>query len=43
MSDLPAAHLIDHFSQIPDPRLDRKKLHLLIDILVISIRYLWGR
>ena len=37
MSDPPAAHLIDHFSQIPDPRLDRKKRHLLIDILVISI------
>ena len=37
MSDLPAIHLIDHFSQIPDPRLDRKKRHLLIDILVISI------
>ena len=37
MSDLPTAHLIDHFSQVPDPRLDRKKRHYLIDILVISI------
>ena len=29
--------LIDHFSTIVDPRVDRTKEHLLIDILVISI------
>ena len=29
--------LIDHFSTIDDPRIDRTKLHQLIDILVIAI------
>ena len=37
MSKLPAAHLIACFSQLPDPRLDRKKRHMLLDILVIAI------
>ena len=29
--------LIDHFSVIEDPRMDRRKLHSLTDILVIAI------
>jgi len=29
--------LIEHFSAIDDPRIDRSKLHKLIDILVIAI------
>ena len=29
--------LIEHFSSITDPRIDRTKLHKLIDILVIAI------
>lgn len=29
--------LIEHFAVIPDPRIDRKKKHKLIDIIVISI------
>jgi hypothetical protein len=29
--------LIDHFSDLDDPRIDRSKLHKLIDILVIAI------
>jgi predicted transposase YbfD/YdcC len=29
--------LINHLAQIPDPRLDRRKRHKLIDILVIAI------
>jgi len=37
MSDSPVTPLIEHFSQIPDPRLDRQKRHLLLDILIIAI------
>lgn len=37
MSKPQVAHLIDHFSKVPDPRLDRRKKHLLIDIFVIAI------
>ena len=29
--------LLEHFSEVSDPRIDRKKLHKLIDIIVISI------
>ena len=29
--------LVEHFSSITDPRVDRTKRHKLIDILVISI------
>lgn len=32
-----ATSLIDHFSVIPDPRLNRQKRHNLIDIIVIAI------
>ena len=33
----PADSLLDHFSDLPDPRIDRNKAHRLIDILVIAI------
>ena len=33
----PADSLIDHFSELPDPRIDRHKAHRLTDILVIAI------
>ena len=29
--------IIEHFSKLEDPRIDRKKLHKLIDIVVISV------
>lgn len=29
--------IIDHFSQIPDPRIDCGKLHNLVEIMVIAI------
>lgn len=29
--------LIDHFDEIKDPRIERKKLHKLIDIIIIAI------
>ena len=29
--------IIEHFKDIPDPRIERKKLHQLIDIIVISV------
>ncbi len=31
------ACLIEHFSPLNDPRIDRKKLHKLIDIIVLSV------
>lgn len=31
------ASLVAHFAQVPDPRIDRRKDHDLIDILVISV------
>ena len=37
MPEPPAGHLIEHFSAIPDPRIDRQKAHSLIDILVVGI------
>ena len=36
MSNPPGA-LISHFSQLPDPRLERCQAHRLIDIVVIAI------
>lgn len=33
----PVISLIDHFVDLPDPRLDRRKLHSLTDILCITI------
>ena len=37
MSDSPLAALRHHFGTITDPRIDRTKLHALIDIIVIAI------
>jgi DDE_Tnp_1-associated len=37
MENQPAKSLIEHFSAIDAPRIDRTKLHKLIDILVIAI------
>jgi|SRR6185369_5747792 len=37
MDNQPPKTLIEHFSSISDPRIDRTKRHKLIDILVISI------
>ena len=37
MPEPPIGHLIEHFSAIPDPRIDRQKAHSLIDILVVGI------
>ena len=37
MDNQPPKTLVEHFSSITDPRIDRTKRHKLIDILVISI------
>jgi predicted transposase YbfD/YdcC len=37
MSESVALSLFDSLSQVPDPRLDRTKLHRLVDILVIAV------
>lgn len=37
MTDTPLADLREHFGTIEDPRVDRTKLHALIDIIVIAI------
>jgi predicted transposase YbfD/YdcC len=37
MTDSPLADIREHFGTIDDPRVDRTKLHLLIDIIVIAI------
>ncbi len=37
MTDSPLANIREHFGTIEDPRVDRTKLHLLIDIIVIAI------
>jgi predicted transposase YbfD/YdcC len=37
MSELQPATLQEHFAELTDPRADRGKLHLLLDILVIAI------
>lgn len=37
MSDSPLADIREHFGTIADPRVDRTKLHALIDIIVIAI------
>lgn len=29
--------LVDHFALLPDPRIDRTKRHLLLDIVVIAV------
>ena len=37
MNNEPAASIHEHFASLEDPRLDRTKLHQLLDILVIAI------
>jgi predicted transposase YbfD/YdcC len=37
MNEAPTKDLISHFSKLKDPRIERKKLHKLIDIFVIAI------
>src|SRR5512141_2460404 len=29
--------LVDHFRRVPDPRIDRRKEHELVDVLVIAV------
>ena len=36
MESIPAHSLLEHLEAIPDPRIDRTKRHLLIDILVMA-------
>jgi predicted transposase YbfD/YdcC len=35
--DIPTSTIIEHFDTLEDPRIERTKLHLLIDILTITI------
>jgi DDE_Tnp_1-associated len=43
MEEKRTAALMDHFSRLEEPRIDRHKEHKLIDILVIAIcAILWG-
>lgn len=37
MAEEPMGSIRKHFSQLEDPRIDRKKLHQLLDIIVIAI------
>jgi len=37
MSNTPQSSIAEHFKQVEDPRIDRSKAHLLIDILTIAI------
>src|SRR3954467_11890547 len=37
MPELRPATLQEHFAELTDPRVDRGKLHLLLDILVIAL------
>ena len=37
MNDKPTASISEHFASLQDPRIDRTKLHQLLDILVIAI------
>src|SRR5436853_6104333 len=37
MSESGALSLLDSLSQVPDPRLDRTKLHQLVELLVIAV------
>jgi hypothetical protein len=37
MQNHPPLSLVEHFKDLPDPRLDRTKEHELIDLLVIAI------
>jgi predicted transposase YbfD/YdcC len=37
MLDLRSASVIEHFSEVKDPRINRRKRHLLLDIIAIAI------
>lgn len=37
MNDEPTAWISDHFASLEDPRIDRTKLHQLLDIIIIAI------
>src|SRR5215213_10300882 len=37
MSDVPAVRLLDHFSRLEDPRVERTRRHQLLDIVAIAI------
>jgi hypothetical protein len=37
MCDTQALSIREHFGSLPDPRIDRQKLHHLIDIVTITI------
>jgi predicted transposase YbfD/YdcC len=37
VSDLPATSITEHFATLTDPRVDRSKAHLLVDILTIAL------
>ena len=37
MDSTPVAAITDHFASLEDPRVERAKLHLLLDIVVVAI------
>src|SRR2546422_470178 len=37
MSDLPATSISEHFATLTDPRVDRSKTHLLVDVITIAL------
>ena len=37
MNTTPPASLIEHFSKLEDPRVDRNKKHGLIDVIVLCV------
>ena len=37
MTRNPVATMTEHFGRVEDPRIDRTKLHKLVDIIVIAI------
>jgi hypothetical protein len=37
MNNQPTASISEHFASLEDPRIDRTKLHQLLDILVVAI------
>ena len=37
MDSAPAATISNHFTSLEDPRIERSRLHLLLDIVVIAI------
>ena len=45
MAEQPLGSISEHFSQLEDPRIERSKLHPLLNIIVITYLCgdLWGR